>query len=103
MGSPKKPKKTAEEKALERRQTIALDKEIGETEERMAALTRGTLGRVSLLSGAPKNVSEAISGPRPGGASGAGNLSGSRGSTGGGSGSTGRSLIKGVRPVGSRR
>lgn len=76
MGSPKKPKKTAEEKALERRQGIALDKEIGETEDRLAALARGTLGRVSLLSGAPKNVSEAISGPRKGGASGVGNLSG---------------------------
>jgi len=76
MGSPKKPKKTAEEKALETRQRSALDKEIGETEERMAALTRGTLGRVSLLSGAPKTVSEAISGPKQGGASGVGNLSG---------------------------
>lgn len=75
MGSPKKPKKTAEEKALERRQGIALDKETGKTEDRLAALVRGTLGRVSLLSGAPKNVSEAISGPREGGASGVGNLS----------------------------
>jgi len=87
MGSPKKPKKTAEEKALEKRQNIALDKEISETEERMAALTRGNLGRVSLLSGAPKNVSEAIGGKRSGGASGVGGL-GTTGSPSGSSGGT---------------
>ena len=83
---PKKPKKTAEEEALEKRQRAALDKEIGESEERLSALTRGTLGRVSLLSGAPKNVSEAISGPRKGGASGVGGMGLSSGGTPGGSG-----------------
>ena len=70
--TPKKPKKTAEEKALEIRQRSLLDKEIEEGEERFKALARGKLGRQSLLSGGPRNVKESAGGPRassPGGAS----------------------------------
>lgn len=56
---PKKPAKTAEEKALEKRQQIALDKEIEENEERLSMFTRKQLGRASLLSGAPKTPQQA--------------------------------------------
>lgn len=72
-----KPKivKTAEEQALEKRQRSLLDKEIEKSEERFAALARGKLGRVSLLSGAPQTVEEAARGVPRGGA-GAGSLLG---------------------------
>jgi hypothetical protein len=53
---PKAPKKTAQEVAVERRQTIMLDKEIEEQEDRFRALSRGKRGTVSLLGGAPKLV-----------------------------------------------
>lgn len=56
---PKRPAKTAEEKALEKRQQIALDKEIEEQEERLSMFTRKSLGRASLLSGAPKTPQQA--------------------------------------------
>lgn len=56
---PKRPPKTAEEKALERRQQTALDKEIEEQEERFSLFSRKQLGRVSLLSGAPKTPQQA--------------------------------------------
>ena len=49
---PKKPVATAQEVALERRQTMALDKSIEDEEERFKALRRGMLGNASLLSGA---------------------------------------------------
>lgn len=56
---PKRQLKTAEEKALEKRQQIALDKEIEEQEERLSMFTRKSLGRASLLSGAPKTAQQA--------------------------------------------
>lgn len=56
---PRKPAKTAEEEALERRQQTALDKEIEEQEERLSLFTRKSLGRASLLTGAPKTPSQA--------------------------------------------
>ena len=91
---PKKPVKTAQEEALERRQTQALDDEIEESEERFAALRRGNLGRVSLLSGAPKNAAEASSGKRSGGASGVGSmLSGVSGGGGSGRSTSNRSIL----------
>ena len=62
--SPKSPDKTAEELAIERRQRSLLDDEIGESEDRLKALARGTLGRSSLLSGAPKDRMAAAGGKR---------------------------------------
>ena len=59
MKKPKAPKKTAQEVAVERRQTIMLDKEIEEQEDRFRALSRGKLGRASLLAGAPRTRGEA--------------------------------------------
>lgn len=59
MKSPKKPAKTAQEAAIETRQTLALDKSIEEEEERFKALRRGMLGSASLLSGASKTAAGA--------------------------------------------
>lgn len=85
---PKKPEKTAEQSALERRTQSLLDKSIEEQEEMFKALGRGTLGRQSLLSGSPKTAQEAARGVRSGGGGGAGNLGGGTASparaTGGG-------------------
>ena len=53
MKSPKAPKPTAQQLAVERRQSMALDKEIEEQEERQRALARGQLGTRSLLGGVP--------------------------------------------------
>lgn len=58
MTAPKKPKKTAEEAALEIRQRSLLDKEIADEEEAFRLLTRGKLGRQSLLSGSPRTQTE---------------------------------------------
>lgn len=76
MKKPKAPKKTAQEVAVERRQTIMLDKEIEEQEDRFRALSRGKLGRASLLAGAPKTRGEAAGRGGMGG--------GTRGTTAGG-------------------
>jgi hypothetical protein len=62
MKSPKAPKPTAQQIAVERRQTIALDKEIEEQEERFRAAARGKLGTRSLLGGVPRNRAEAAGG-----------------------------------------
>lgn len=59
MRKPKRPEKTAEEKAVEKRQSLLLDKEIEESEERLKSLARGRLGRASMLSGAPTNAAQA--------------------------------------------
>ena len=48
MKSPKAPKPTAQQIAVERRQAAALDEEIREQEERFAAMARGKLGTKSL-------------------------------------------------------
>lgn len=53
MKRPKAPKPTAQQLAVERRQSMALDKEIEEQEERQRALARGQLGTRSLLGGVP--------------------------------------------------
>lgn len=53
MKSPKAPKPTAQDLAVQRRQSAALDEEIAEQEERSRALTRGRLGTASLLGGVP--------------------------------------------------
>lgn len=76
MKKPKAPKKTAQEVAVERRQTIMLDKEIEEQEDRFRALSRGKLGRASLLAGAPRTRGEAAGRGGMGG--------GTRGTTAGG-------------------
>lgn len=57
--SPKRTPKTAEEEALEKRQSLALDKEIEEQEERLGLFKRRSLGRASLLSGAAKTAASA--------------------------------------------
>lgn len=73
--SPKKPKKTAQDLALERQQRTLLDKEIEEQEQRFKLLARGKLGRQSLLSGAPRTATEAAGGSGAGGGrGGAGSL-----------------------------
>jgi hypothetical protein len=100
--SPKRPEKTSQEVSIERRQASLLDDEIAETEERLRLISRGKLGRESLLSGAPKTASAAASrGRSMMGATGAGG-NGSRtvgGGTGGGSGgSGGRSSPGGTTP-----
>jgi len=70
MKSPKAPKPSAQQLAVERRQQAALDEEIAEQEARIAAIARGKLGAKSLLGGAPRTRAEA--------ASGRGNASGGR-------------------------
>ena len=80
MKKPKAPKKSAQEVAVERRQTIMLDKEIEEQEDRFRALSRGKRGTVSLLGGAPRSREEAAS----------------RGRSSGLGGSAGRSLVGGM-------
>lgn len=55
----KKPKKTAQQEALERRQTMSLNKAIEEEELRLKALRRGTLGNASLLGGAARTAAQA--------------------------------------------
>jgi len=79
---PKAPKKSAQEVAVERRQTIMLDKEIEEQEDRFRAMSRGKLGKASLLGGAPRTRAEAAG----------------RGATSGGGGATGgrTSMVGGI-------
>ena len=62
MKSPKAPKPTAQQIAVERRQAAALDEEIREQEERFKAMARGKLGTKSLLGGAPRSRAEAAGG-----------------------------------------
>ncbi len=64
-GNPAKSEKTAEEQALERRQRTMLDEEIAETEQQLKSLARGTLGRKSLLTGAPTTPAQAASRGKP--------------------------------------
>ena len=67
MKSPKAPKPTAQQVAVERRQAAALDEEIREQEERFAAMARGKLGTKSLLGGVPRSRAEAAGGGRAAG------------------------------------
>ncbi len=76
MKKPKKPEASAEQKATEIRQRSLLDNEIEEQEEMLKKLARGKLGRGSLLSGAPRNTSEAASGASRGAGGGGGSLLG---------------------------
>jgi hypothetical protein len=62
MKSPKRPKPTAQQIAVERRQARALDEEIAEQEERFRAMARGQLGVRSLLGGVPRSRAEAAGG-----------------------------------------
>jgi hypothetical protein len=62
MKSPKAPKPTAQQIAVERRQAAALDEEIREQEERFRAMARGKLGTKSLLGGVPRTRAEAAGG-----------------------------------------
>jgi hypothetical protein len=79
MKKPKAPQKTAQEVAVERRQSIMLDKEIEEQEDRFRALSRGKIGKASLLGGAPRTRAEAAG----------------RGATAGGRATTGRTSMMG--------
>ena len=62
MKSPKAPKPTAQQVAVERRQAVALDEEISEQEERFRAMARGKLGTKSLLGGVPRSRAESAGG-----------------------------------------
>ena len=62
MKSPKAPKPTAGQIAIERRQAAALDEEIAEQEERIRAMTRKKLGTKSLLGGVPRSRQAAATG-----------------------------------------
>lgn len=64
MKRPKAPKPTAQQLAVERRQSMALDKEIEEQEERQRALSRGQLGTQSLLGGVPGMGRQRVAGDR---------------------------------------
>jgi len=83
MKKPKAPKKSAQEVAVERRQTIMLDKEIEEQEDRFRALSRGKLGRGSLLGGAPRTRGEAATRSAAAGGARSGGMLGSYSSGGG--------------------
>ena len=69
MKKPKSPKPTAQQIAVERRQQVALDKEIEEQEERQRALARGRLGTRSLLGGVPRSAMARATGGRSAAAS----------------------------------
>jgi len=81
MKSPKAPKPTAQQLAVERRQAAALDEEIREQEERFKAMARGKLGTKSLLGGVPRSRAEAA-GTGAGRAAPARTMLGTGGSTG---------------------
>jgi len=103
FSKPKPAKKTAEQDATERRTQSSLNKEIEESEEKFKALARSKLGNVSLLSGAPRNVSEAASGSRSGGRGGAGSLLTGGGTGGSSTGGSSRTASRAPRtPVGTR-
>ena len=91
--SPDKPEATAAEIALERRQMAALDKEIEDEETRHKAMSRGSLGAASLLSGAPRTSAQAAKGK---GGSGSSSSGGGGSSSSGGGGSGGGSLLRGI-------
>ena len=75
MKRPKAPKPTAQQIAVERRQQIALDKEIEEQEDRFRAMARGKLGVKSLLAGVSRSPTRATA-SRPSGTPQGGTASG---------------------------
>ena len=83
MKSPKAPKKTAEEVAVERRQTMLLDKTIEEEETRFRQLSRGKLGKASLLANAGGKTRGAAAKASPTTYTGAGYTGGGFGGFGG--------------------
>lgn len=56
MKRPKAPEPTAQEIAVEQRQSRMIDEEIAETEKRLKAVSRGKLGASSLLAGTGKEA-----------------------------------------------
>ena len=62
MGSGKAPKPTAEQRAMERQQREALDKEKASSERRLKAIAQKKIGKASLL-GQPIQQAEAPDGP----------------------------------------
>lgn len=74
VSRPKKPEKTGQEVATEKRLRSSLDDEIRKQEERFRLLARGKLGRQSLLSGAPRTAEEAAGGGTGRGGRGVGSL-----------------------------
>lgn len=66
-GSPKKPKKTAQELAIERRQRLELNKTIQKQEDLFSLLSSRKLGSASFLSGSPRTSEEAAGGGGGGG------------------------------------
>lgn len=92
--SPKKPKKTGQELATEKRLRRSLDDEIREQEERFRLLARGKLGTQSLLSGAPRTAAEAAGGASRSGGRGVGSLLPGIGVRGSGRVNTGRTTSR---------
>jgi hypothetical protein len=62
MGSGKAPRKTAEQKAMERRQRMQLDEEKAASERRLKSIAQKQIGKASLL-GQPMEQAEAPEGP----------------------------------------
>lgn len=59
MKRPKAPKPTAQELAVDQRQSRMIDEEIAEGEKRLKAVARGKLGATSLLAGTGKTKAPA--------------------------------------------
>lgn len=65
MKRPKAPKPTAQEIAVDQRQSRMIDEEIAEGEKRLKAVARGKLGASSLLAGTGKTKAPAAKAKTP--------------------------------------
>jgi hypothetical protein len=65
MKRPKAPKPTAQELAVEQRQSRMIDEEIAEGEKRLKAVARGKLGAASLLGKTKKAKTSAAKTSKP--------------------------------------
>ena len=97
---PKKPEKSAEQLALERRQQEALDKEIAEGERRAKEAARGRLGANTLLSGADPTQERVVTRGGAGAGGGASLLGGLPSASGSRGGTSGRGTSGGGTPSG---
>lgn len=65
MKRPKAPKPTAQELAVDQRQSRMIDEEIAEGEKKLKAVARGKLGASSLLAGTGKTKAPAAKAAKP--------------------------------------
>lgn len=65
MKRPKAPEPTAQELAVDQRQSRMIDEEIAEGEKRLKAVARGKLGASSLLAGTGKAKAPAAKAAKP--------------------------------------